>query len=800
MGSRFVILPAVLTLLVAGIVPSLASAQSSGAAASGDQNRPGSRTQTIDPDSSSPGNPSGSLTLEGAGGAIPSAGILAGRPTIAVSRTDRPPSIDGHLDDAAWRTAARVDQFVQQRPRQGAAATEQTEVFVAYDSRNIYFGIYAHYSDPGSMRVNHADRDRIGQDDKVSIFFDPFLDQQRAYVFSVNGYGVQGDSLMGGGGGRGGPGGGGGGDRGGGGGGGGGRGMEGDTSWNALFSSVGTLVADGWTAELAIPFKSLRYPSRQAGAAHRWGFQIQRDIESKGESVVWSPVLRNVASFLGQMGTLDGLANLSTSRNLEILPTFTAVRSDALDTTSGAVSVDKQPEVGLNVKYGVTSNLTADFTVNPDFSQIESDRQQIQVNQRFPLFYAELRPFFLEGQEIFNVPGPVTFIHTRTIVDPQAGTKLTGKVGKTTLGVMLANDAAPGNVDDPNNAAFGKTAQFLFGRVRYDLYSESHLGVVFTDREFLDRYSRAGGFDGRFRIGTTHRLDVLTVFSDQRDETGARRTGNIYNLSFQKEGRGLTYSVSSSGVDPDFRTDAGFVRRTNVRQSFAGVSYRWYPEHLILSWGPRVNYGRNYNYARVLQDEDFSVGGNIMFARNINIGGNYARAMERYLGVKFRKTRYAVMTNVNTSRRFGFGVFFNTGDEIRYVENPFLGEGTNLNFNLSLRPFSRLDSQLSLNTTNFVQPRTGEELYNARILRSVTTYQFTNRLSLRNITERNTYDKTFAANVLAMYRVNAGTVFFVGYDDRYRRGDAVNSELFPTTELRRTNRAIFTKLQFLFRM
>ena len=239
---------------------------------------------------------------------------------------------------------------------------------------------------------------------------------------------------------------------------------------------------DGFTAEMVIPFKSLRYPQQAGDAPHRWGFQIARTIGGKDETVVWSPISRSVAGFLPQMGLLDGLTGLSTSRNVEILPTFTAVQFGSLDTSTGDfVNKDPSPEGGVNFKYGVTSNLIADFTFNPDFSQIESDRPQIEVNQRFALFFPELRPFFLEGAEIFSIGGPVTMVHTRTIIDPWYGAKLTGKVGSTTIGVMYANDEAAGAIDDPLDPTFEGSAQTFVGRVRYDLYSESHIGAIFTD-------------------------------------------------------------------------------------------------------------------------------------------------------------------------------------------------------------------------------------------------------------------------------------------------------------------------------
>ena len=706
--------------------------------------------------------------------------IGGGRATVQARRTNEPPTIDGRLDDAVWRDAVLITDFTQTNPVEGAPPTERTEAWIAYDAEHLYFAFHAHYTDPTQMRANRVDRDQFWRDDWIAVMFDPFLDQQRAYRFSVNAYGIQGDAIIRGGRSMRGP-----------------PGGGGDWSWDALFETGGAIVRDGWTAEMAIPFKSLRYPSRGAGE-HRWGFQITRTLQTKDETLVWAPMTRAVAGVLTQMGMLGGLRGLSVSRNLEILPTATAIQLGRL-TDTGYVDDKTQPDFGFNMKYGVTSNLTADFTLNPDFSQIEADRPQIETNQRYPLFFPELRPFFLEGQEIFRTPGRTNLVHTKTIVDPQIGAKLTGKTGNTTLGVLVANDAAPGKFDDPGEYGFGETANFVIGRARYDLYSQSYIGAILTDREFLDSYSRVTGVDGRFRLGQTHRAQFLAVTSSHRDLDGNALSGPMFNAELRRDSRHLSYSVDFNSIDPDFRTDAGFVRRVDMQQLDADIEYEWWPESWLISWGPQFRYRRNVDHAGILQDEDFRADMSLRFARNIFFRADAQREMERFQGIDFHKTRFSMRNGINTSRRFSLFYGIDWGEQIRFVENPFLGRMLDYNIGLTVLPTSRLNTRFDLDTARFNDMHTGELVFDVKILRAFTTYQFTDRLLVRNILEHNTGNGKVGINLLFTYRVNAGTAFYIGYDDRLQEGIYLDRERFYNRDLQRQQRAFFTKLQYLFR-
>ena len=732
-------------------------------------------------------------------------GILTGRPTMRPPRTRERPRVDGRLDDAVWRDALHITDFVQQNPVEGAPATEATDVWIAYDSQNFYLAVHAHYEDPSLMRANRIDRDQAFEDDNIAIYFDTFLDQNRAYRFSVNGYGVQGDAIVN------------------------ARGYSrsargrrtgsysmsrneiptGDSSWDALFESGGQIVDDGFTAELAIPFKSLRYPERDRDIPHRWGFQIVREVRGKDENQVWAPVTRNISGFLTQVGVLEGMTNLSMSRNLEILPTFTGIQRGSLDSRGNFVNRDPSPEGGLNVKYGITSNLTADVTFNPDFSQIESDLPQIEVNQRFALRYPELRPFFLEGAEIFQILGPLTFVHTRTIVDPEFGAKLTGKVGNTTLGMIVADDEAPGRVE-PGDLAYGRKANNVVGRARYDLYAESYLGAIFTHRGFMDSHSTLGAVDGNFRLGQTQGVGFKLAQTGHRDLDGVGRQGQMVDLSYRLNSRHWNSFVALYTLSPDFRHDIGFVRRVDTKRLYSRLGYNFWPESWIVNWGPSIQYGRNHNFANDLDDEDVRLGFDARFARNISFNADVREEMERYRGIRFHKRAVSVGGQVNTSRKLVFGGYYRQGDEVKYQENPYLGKGGSGSFFAALRPVSRFQSELNLSVSDFIDLRNGADtIFDVKILRTLSTYQFTDRFMLRNIAEYNTFDRKFGLNWLLTYRVNAGTAFYLGYDDHYQQadrlygdidGDGFEDQLFPTlTMMQQTNRAIFTKVQYLFR-
>src|SRR5437016_10705879 len=354
---------------------------------------------------------------------------------IRVPRFDKPPVIDGKLDDEVWKQAFVFKDFLQTSPGDNIAPSKPTEAMIGYDSRTLYLAFHC-YDEPDKIRASVAKRDEVFGEDNVRVFLDTFNDQRRAYVLGWNALGIQQDGIMT-------------------------EGAGTDFSVDIVMESKGMLTSDGWVVEVAIPFKSLRY---EAAKGKLWGFNVWRNFFRFNDEIdSWLPNSRDISSLLSQEGHLTGLEGISTERTLEIIPSLTVSETGkrVAALPPGATGLDpgrfvNEPlkfDPGVSVKFGLTPTVTLDLTLNPDFAQVEADQTVVTANQRFPIFFQEKRPFFLEGIDIFKTP--LQAVHTRAIVDPDLAVKLSGKRGKNTFGLLLASDNAPGNFtkeerQDPN--------------------------------------------------------------------------------------------------------------------------------------------------------------------------------------------------------------------------------------------------------------------------------------------------------------------------------------------------------------
>lgn len=744
-----------------------------------------------------------------------------GRTAVRPTRIVNAPRIDGRLDEAEWRNAAVLTGFSQYSPVDKLPAQDSTEVRVMYTDHEMFVGIRA-FEPHGSVHGNLADRDKILADDYVQINLDTFDDKRRAIVLIVNALGIQADGMLA------------------------ENGTSGegqlDLSPDFLFYSKGHVTADGYEVELRIPFKSLRYQSKEE---QQWGIQIVRSVKHSGHRQTWTQADRGASSFLAQSGRLEGMTGLKRGLVMDINPVLTTRVDGAQNSVGSSWKYDYgRPEIGGNVRWGIAENVTLNATANPDFSQIESDASQAQYDPRQALFFQEKRPFFLEGSENFSVGN--SLVYTRSIVAPLAAAKLTGKVSGLNVGFLSA-------LDDEANSASDNNPLFNILRLRKDLGSRSNVGAVYTDRIDGSDYNRVAGVDTRIVRGAfTFSGQYAASFT--RDGAFTSNAAPLFDFRFARNGRDWGFNTQLSGIHPDFVAGAGFLSRGGVGRFNVSPRKSWYGEKGAkveqFTLGSYINGTWDYERFRkgtVANDVQVHLitsavlrGGwnfhaqpwieSFMYPAELYTDFFTANAAGTdtvpYVGVN-RITNIGGQFIMNTPdfKKFSGGLNLTLGRDVNFAEwaeawilfTEFHGlyrPTEKLRFDGSYveQRFHRMDGSLvSLRQI----PRLKVEYQIARpiFVRMVTQYDATRRDALRDDSRTNApilrrrADGTFApiaavsrggvrTDWLFSYQPSPGTVVFAGY------GSTLNNPLdaYGVRDMDRTADGFFLKLSYLFRM
>jgi hypothetical protein len=729
--------------------------------------------------------------------------------TISIPKLDASVSIDGHLDEPAWRDASLLTGFSLYQPVDGRPAPDSTEVLVWYSTDAIYFGIRA-FAQPGTVAATLADRDRIGADDNVEIHLDTFHERNRAFVFIVNPLGIQADGTKSEGGGfipgsNVGPG-------------------QNDLSADFAWESRGRVTDFGFEVELRIPFSVLRYPQ---ASPQKWGLQIDRHVQRNGYEETWTPAIRASASFIAQAGTITGLAGMHHGQVVELNPELT-------NTTVGSPSQNdwryrSTQQLGGNLRWTLGSNFVLNGTVKPDFSQVEADATQIAADERFALFYAEKRPFFVEALDQFNVPN--TLVYTRTIVRPDFATKLTGKVGRADVALLSAVDEAglTPNGDRPR-------ADIL--RVRQAFGEQSQAGLLYSERVGGGRSNRVVGADTKIVFGRIYyaQFQAVQSFTDVGSNTS---NGPMWEAVVDATGRGWGFHYNILGIDPDFRADNGFVPRVGYVKPGLSNRFTWYGKPGALAERYQIFASANglWNYddffkARNVLEDGVSMQNTLTLRGGWNVGispriGSYAFNPSDYVGLlnfkpADRIETFATGFSISTPqfRRFAASAGTTIGNDVDFLETSRVRR-LDYNASLDLRPSERLRVSATYQSSQFTRRLTDERSAFSRIprlraeyqlarpvfVRVVSQYTATEREALRDprtgaiLTLANgsasvaSTSNVLRTDWLLSYRPTPGTVFFLGY------GGSMNEEeplAFRT--LRRTSDALFLKGSYLWRL
>jgi len=739
--------------------------------------------------------------------------------------------VDGTLDEPAWREAAVLTGFSQFSPLDGIPAADSTQVLLWYSPTALYIGVRA-FEAHGAVHATLADRDKISADDNVQILLGTFHDQRQAFVFGVNPFGVQMDGTivetgqtLGGGwtptlSGRAAP----------------------DLSQDFVYTSKGRLTEYGYEVEIRVPFKSMKF---QSADAQSWDINVVRQVQHSGYEDSWAPARRSNASFLGQGGTIDSLGGFERGLVLDFNPVVTR-KSSGAPTPSGWGYTHPRPQFGGNVRWGMTSNLTLNGTVRPDFAEVESDAGQFVIDPRQSLFFPEKRPFFLDGLEQFTVPH--NLIYTRRIAKPEEALKLTGKMAGTNIGVLSAGD-------DPSLSPTGRDAAYYnIVRAQRDLGGQSRIGMAYTDRVVGNDYNRVADVDGRVVFGKVYSGSFQ--YAQSYDKSGAvARNAPLWDFGLSRNGKRFGFRYGMNGIDENFRASSGFISRSGIAHGAVDHRATWFNERgsLLETLTGDILFDDTWQYSHLVhqgdaQDKKFHLstsaglrggwtfgagvywetfGWDSQLYRNYRIERTVGSITDTipFVGVgRIPNRDYVASLTTPQWKTFDASLLYVGGQD----ENFFEWAQADINYislTANVRPTDHLRVSGVFNYQDYWRRSDGTLAGRNAIPRVKTEYQFTRSIFLRVVGEYDlaehddlrdetrtfypliingrkalaTRSASLHGDWLFSYQPSPGTVLFLGYGSE---ADAAPNPLerFNYQPLVRANDYFFVKFSYLFRM
>jgi hypothetical protein len=747
--------------------------------------------------------------------------LFAAGPDIRIPRIETPPTLSDFED---MQPSARVSGsmvkitgFVAREPADGAEPTQATDVYLAYDQHNLYAVFICWDKEPEKIRARMTRREDIFSDDSAEIMIDTFNDARRGYTFAANPLGIQWDALW----------------------------TEGsignglpadysgfDPSFDTVWRSDARLTNRGYIVLMAIPFKSLRFSSADL---QQWRIILNRSIPRTNENLFWPRITNRIQGRFNQAATATGVDHISPGRNIQLIPYGLLRGFRDIDQRDPQNPVFEnrtlQPEIGLDAKFILHDSFVLDATVNPDFSQVESDQPQITVNQRFAVFFPEKRPFFLENSNFFTTP--MNMVFTRNIGHPEFGLRLTGKSGPWAAGILATDDRAPGEALAPSDPHSGERATFTIARVSRDIFQQSTVGAIFTDREFGGGYNRVGGVDANLKLNPNWRLQGQAVTSSTVDVVaGTRSAGPGYKLDLERSGRNFNLQSQYIDYSPGFLTETGFVNRVDIREQNLNTSYYFRPEgKFLISYGPTLHVFDIWDHRSTALEHFVLPGVRVDMARSTYVnfhpfGLDDVRLRPADYDTLTRVTSYpqkfwGVEAGTSWFKQFDFSAFVFSGGGVNYDpaagRAPAFAHEDQGNFTLTFHAAGRLRIDNAYLLEHIRERDAHMTAVTAHIFRSKWNYQFTRELSARLILQYNAVlsntaisslspTKNFNTDFLITYLIHPGTAIYIGYNsdlgnlNRNLAVDPVTGAILTTPNgYINDSRQFFVKASYLFR-
>jgi hypothetical protein len=719
-------------------------------------------------------------------------------PELTISRAAGRIDIDGELGDEGWRGAARADNFAEHNPGDQIKPAVDTEVLITYDDNNLYVA-WLCYDNPDEVRASFCERDNIFSDDYVILCLDTYGDATLAYEIASNPYGIPGDLLF--------------------------SSTNGeDGSYDMIFETAGRITDFGWVVEMAVPFASMRFPGDHE---QEWRVDFWRNRPRGSRfQYSWAAYDRDENCWPCQWGTVRGIEGVKPGAGLELLPAVVSSQYSGLGEAGDLEHDPVEADFGLGVAFDFSSELTGEMTLNPDFSQVESDAAQIDVNTTFALFYPERRPFFQEGSDLFDTY--FNAVYTRSINDPLVAGKLTWRKGSNSVALLSAQDDHSVVI-----LPFEESSEFLVNgesysnilRVRRDLGGQSHIGLVATDRRFRTGGSGTlAGVDGQWRFSASNWLkyQYLATYTDEPEATyladstfnntrfdGGNHTAGLDGETFW--GHAWTASLGRNtsnywfGTDywersPTFRADNGFEPSNSIRQGafWGGAIKRFEESGFWENINVSMNAGQKYNFENIKKDEWINTSLEIVLkAAQTGMHASYMRSNELFGDIQFDDI-WQVHNCFRTqpSQALRFGGYGNYGHRIaRY--DLVMGEEFSYGAWADIRPIDRILISPSYDYVQSDDLDTGERLFSQSVFRTRISLQLSREFSARLITQYNDRWNSWDIDPLLTYRINSLTVFYIGSSNDFQNLIFEDDGRVGWTL---TDRQFFLKLQYLFRI
>jgi hypothetical protein len=707
--------------------------------------------------------------------------------------------VDGVMDEAVWKNATKMVLKYEVNPGEGIAASVKTDVYFYENGKALNVAIIAYDPNPELIRASLRDRDALWDDDNVGIIIDTFNDQRSGYEFFVNPLGAQADMRMD--------------DS---------NGWNEDPSWDAIWDSAGKITDFGYVVEMSIPFTALRFP--QIDGELTWNVagwrNYPRDIRRQ---MATYPRDRNIKCNLCQFDQLVGFKSIKPSRNFQLTPTLTVSRQDQKSDVPGSWEKgNSDVEPGLDIRWGITQDMVLNATINPDFSQVEADAGQLDVNNTYSLFYPEKRPFFLDGSSYFDTSS-FNFVHTRNIAEPDVGVKLTGKTEQHSYGLMVANDnntsfLIPGNAGS-GIATLDEGSDVVIARYKLDVGERNDVGVLITNREASNYKNTLVSIDGNYWFSQTDSLRYQIARSEsdnpieiQEDfDVAKEQQGNAYSLGYSHQTRDYSVRADYRNIEEDFRADLGFQSQANYEKVIIGGNQTWYgtKEDTLTQWGYFGDWDKTYDQNGKMLEQEYELFGEIEGPMQLYSNFGFMHRERYFDGEYFYENQVRSYTRFVPMSGLKLQFFTRFGSQIDY-SNTRLGDVFDFNTSVTWDvnkhinvDFSHDYSQLNIDskrlfTANQYDIRLGYQFNMRSILKFVIQYtdidRNTNMYSYDSTDDRpNETSRYFSTQLIYSYKINPQTLFFIGYSDGGYQDDNLD-------KLERDQRTIFTKFSYAWQL